>query len=176
MPQTAGIKIENEVTECETVAEEKQVGFLKTRKGMSFNQEVADEILRRVIEGATIQAISREPGSPPAWQIYVWGMENPTFGEHLKRARQLRAEFFHDKAIDVAIEAKRKSDVSVAKLKSDTYKWAAEAGSPAQYGRKYLSEEHGKPAPTVIVIDTGIRRERSEPTIVIESTEIKEPE
>jgi hypothetical protein len=81
---------------------------------------------------------------------------NPTFDEEIKLARKQRAEYYHDKVIDLAEKITDDDNVAVAKFKADQYRWAAEKGDPASYGNK-IEHTGSNVAPSIIVF-TGIDR------------------
>ena len=89
----------------------------------------------------------------------------------MKGAMESRGFLFQDKAISAAEDARGDSSEEVAaqRLKVDTYKWAAEVNNPEVFGKKTKIE--GTTAPTVIVIETGIRREE-QPAIEVKATEV----
>ncbi len=122
-----------------------------------FSETTADQICMLVTEGHTLKEISKIKGMPPMHIIYSWTRNNKKFKEDLHVARQDRAHFYHDHAIDVAMETRRKIDVPVNKFKVETLKWAAEKGNASTYGSKTVHE--GNPeAPIQFIIDTGVRR------------------
>lgn len=123
-----------------------------------FSQLVSDMILMHVIEGKSLKDISEMEGFPPRHIIYRWTREHPEFKDHLEIAKRDRASYFHDKALDIAMAVRTKTDAVTAKVKIDTLKWAAEKGSPSDYGNRQVVE--GNPdKPITIVVDTGIYRQ-----------------
>lgn len=123
-----------------------------------YSDTTAKQICMLVTEGYSIKEVAKIKGMPPMHIIYSWTRSNKQFKEELHIARQDRAHFYHDHAVDVAMETRRKLDVPVNKLKVDTLKWAAEKGNAGTYGSKTVHE--GNPeAPIQFIIDTGIKRE-----------------
>jgi hypothetical protein len=103
-------------------------------KRVPYNLEDARAILQLVREGNTIAGIGRMGQYPSASVIFTWLSKHPDFKEAMEQARVDRAEVFHDKALEVAEGVVDKEDVPAARLKIDTYKWAAEKGDKTRYG------------------------------------------
>lgn len=122
-----------------------------------YNQITAELICRFVREGKTLLAISQMEGMPPRHAIFTWKARYPEFKALVDQAKKDRAEYFADLAIEEA-ENSKESRVQSDRLRTETYKWAAEVGDREQFGR---SMKHtGDPAaPLGFIIDTGIRRD-----------------
>lgn len=114
-------------------------------------------ICNYVREGKSIAAIGRLNDMPAAALIYRWSAIRQDFREALDAAKTDRAEYYHDKVLEITEGITEKDDVPVAKVKIDTYKWAAEKGNPAKFGAK-ASNKIDAGAVTIIV-NTGIQRE-----------------
>jgi hypothetical protein len=136
-----------------------------------YSQVTCDAIIELLIEGHTLMDICKRDGFPPRGVVYAWRTKYKEFDERCKKAKELRAEAFHDKAIYVAEESK-KSTVHSDRLKVDTYRWAAEVGRPSEYGKQ--TKITGDPdAPVGFVISTGIERTQ-EPVQIDPSSEKKD--
>lgn len=122
-----------------------------------FNYDMAQLICQKIREGATLKSIGDDPTLPSLTVIHYWRRSNPTFDDEIKLARKDRAEYFHDKVLQIAGEVVDKDDVAVAKFKADQYKWAAEKGDPSSYGNK-IEHTGSNVAPTLVVV-TGISRD-----------------
>jgi transposase len=128
-----------------------------TRTEWPYNEVTKDCILMLVTEGKTIREIAAMEGYPPVHTIYAWVRRHEDFKREFELAKKDRASYFHDKAIEVAMDVETKTDAITSKVKIDTLKWAAERGSPSEYGSKTVHE--GNPdKPITFIIDTGIRR------------------
>jgi hypothetical protein len=123
-----------------------------------FNYELGLLICQKVREGWTLTKISEDPQFPSLHVMAHWRKINPTFDEEIKLARKHRAEYYHDKVIELAEQVTDDSNIAAAKFKAEQYKWAAEKGDPNSYGNKV--EVSGNVAPTSIVVYTGIERRR----------------
>lgn len=138
-----------------------------------FSKVCADQICMLITEGYTMKEIGKIDGMPPLHIMYSWTRENKDFKADITIARQDRAHFYHDHAIDTAMETKRNNQVPINKLKIDVMKWAAEKGNAGTYGNKTVHE--GNPeAPIQFIIDTGVRREAIEVKAEVEETIISE--
>jgi hypothetical protein len=130
-----------------------------------FNTAVA--ICQSIREGKTLKQIDDDPSLPSLTVVHYWRRNNATFDEEIKLARKDRAEYYHDRVLDLANSEMDKDDVPVAKFKADAYKWAAEKGDPASYGNK-IEHSGSNVAPTIVVV-TGIERK---PDIEVEYEEV----
>lgn len=133
-----------------------------------------EHICRFISEGKTLSLVARIEGMPPVHTIFAWQREYPEFRKQMKDARTARAEYFADKAIDTAEESKE-SRVQSDRLKTDTYKWAAEVNDRDTYGKQTKMSGEGL-AQVLIQIVTGVPQAEEKPAIVAESREIKEKE
>ena len=130
-----------------------------------FTQEIADEILERIIEGESLRAICKDEHLPNIVTVVRWvsaGYKDDA-QEHLKEfckqyahARELQSEVQFEEALDeareavrlVAIEAddsrKGSAVVQAQKLVVDTIKWRTGKMSPKKYGELVKLEHSGK--------------------------------
>jgi hypothetical protein len=135
------------------VLNRREVGDL-SRFRFDFDQGL--RICQAIREGKTIKQIGDDTSYPSLSVIAHWRKMNPTFDEEIKLARKQRAEYYHDKVIDLAEKITDDDNVAVAKFKADQYRWAAEKGDPASYGNK-IEHTGSNVAPSIIVF-TGIDR------------------
>lgn len=135
-----------------------------------FNFDTALLVCQKIREGATLKDIHEDPTLPELTVIHYWRRTNPTFDEEIKLARKERAEYYHDRVIQIANEVVDRDDVVVAKFKADQYRWAAEKGDPSSYGNK-VEHTGSNTAPSIVVV-TGIERK---PDVLVQAKS-KEPE
>ena len=121
-----------------------------------FQLETAMLICQAIREGATLKSIGDNPAFPSLTVVHYWRRSNATFDEEIRMARKDRAEYYHDKVLEIAEDTIDRDDVVVAKFKADQYKWAAEKGDPSSYGNK-IEHSGSNVAPTIVVM-TGIDR------------------
>jgi hypothetical protein len=124
-------------------------------KEWRYSEAMGDSILKEVIEGATFSKIAKMKGFPPVVSMYKWMLNHEEFRENIKAARRMRAEMFHDKAIDIADGTTDKDEVLVNKLKIDTYKWAASVNDKETFGH---GQATGGGSGVTIIVNTGIER------------------
>jgi hypothetical protein len=126
-----------------------------------YTVELGNEICDLVRQGHSILHIGSLPDFPTTSAIYGWAHTHPDFREKLECARRDRAEFFHDKVLELVGDGDIEKDaVPGIKLAVDTYKWAAEKNDPDRYGSK--RPENTQQGPTVIMIDTGFNSRKLE--------------
>ncbi len=124
-----------------------------------YTLEYGDAICNLVREGKTFAQISKQIGIP-THTIYHWRTLHPDFNQRLLAARADRADFFHNKIVEVVenLDDVSEDRSSMEKLKIDSYKWLAGVDNPDIYGNK--TKISGDPnAPLQIILDTGIRRD-----------------
>lgn len=124
-----------------------------------YSLEIADAIINLVRQGKTYTSICTMEGFPPLHIFYQWRSIHPDFSKRLQDARADRANYFHDKAVDVldSAEGITKDEVPGAKLRFDGYMKLAEKGSPSEFGNKIEHVGDGI-APKMIILNTGINR------------------
>jgi hypothetical protein len=134
-----------------------------------FNMDTALLVCQKIREGATLKQIGDDPALPNLTVIHYWRRSNLSFNEEIKLARKERAEYYHDKVLEIAEETVDRDEVTVAKFKTDQYRWAAEKGDPSSYGNK-IEHSGSNTAPSIVIV-TGIKRE-----LDIEVTEYEQVE
>jgi hypothetical protein len=124
-----------------------------------FNLNMAAAICQAIREGRTLKSLHSDPEYPDLSVIHYWRRTNATFDEEIKLARKERAEYYHDKVLDLADNTPAERDeIALSKFRADQYKWAAEKGDPGSYGNKI--EHTGSNTAPAMVIVTGIKRTR----------------
>ncbi len=120
-----------------------------------YNQVSHDAITLEIMAGRTMLEISKMEGFPTLRAMQGWLIKYEDFRRDMDKAREIRAGYYHDSAIDKA-EKVKKNTVAQTKLQVDTYKWAAEKGDPSRYGNQ--TKIVGDPdRPVQILVETGIR-------------------
>jgi len=125
-----------------------------------FNLETASLMCQHIREGRTLKSIGDDVEFPSLQVIHYWRRTNATFDAELKLARKDRAEYYHDKVLDIANTITDKEDIPVARFQTDQYKWAAEKGDPASYGNK-IEHSGSNIAPTYVVV-TGVPKRKAD--------------
>lgn len=116
-------------------------------------------LCQKVAEGKSITRIcSEDPTMPSYATLSRWRRLYPEIDQMLDRAREDRAEFLRDRALEEAMAATDKNDTPAQGLKFEANKWAASVDAPKRYGQK--NKVDVAVAATMLVVDTGINRER----------------
>ena len=110
--------------------------ILNPNEKHSYTVELRDQILMLVTEGRTMREVSAEIGIP-YYVLYGWTRAYKEFKSGLKQARKDRAEYYHDKVLEIADNTTNKN-VRPNKLKVDAYRWAASVGSRRSRSRRKL--------------------------------------
>ena len=138
-----------------------------------FHADIAVWICQEVRMGKTLTEIGEDKRFPPYEVISHWRRMHPLFDDQLKLARRDRAEGYHDKIIDMADRLNEtggimsKEEIAAKKISMDAYKWAAEKNDPDSFGKKQ-EIRHENTAPTTIVVNTGIVRNK--PDVIVNDT------
>lgn len=142
----------------EVIDEKNQIDLSKYR----FSMEQAMRICQAIREGKTLMQIAEDSTFPSIHVISYWRKLNTQFDEEIRLARKQRAEYYHDKVLELANTISDDDNVAVAKFKADQYRWAAEKGDPSSYGNK-IEHTGSNVAPSIIVY-TGI--DRRQPDVI----------
>lgn len=122
-----------------------------------YNMETALLVCQKIREGMTYKSICQEIGLDLS-VLHYWMRAYPQFNEEIRLARQDRADYYHDRVLEVTDSVQDKEEVPVAKFKVDQYKWAAEKGNPEAYGQKTQVSGTIENKVSMIVLNTGIKR------------------
>lgn len=133
----------------------------------TYSTMLADHICGMLREGRTLQDICRQPDMPSINRIYGWLNMYPDFKRRYQMARKDRADHFHDKALDIALNVSHKDDVPAAKLAVDTLKWAAEKANPENYGQKTEVKQTSAQSVT-ITLHTGVLDTKMPDDIIVD--------
>jgi hypothetical protein len=113
------------------------------RRGRKFKWHyslaIAEEICALIVEGASVEAVSKRPGIPSRWVIDRWRWEQEEFNSMIADARELRRQLYEEKMIEMLDYLNLGISISIAqyRLKLSFYKWAAKVcGEPATFGKK----------------------------------------
>ena len=142
-------------------------GPLTPTSDYAFSYEKALYICQLVKQGKTMAQICMEPHMPPLHVISHWQRTDRMFAEELKLARKERAEYYHDRVMEIAqtAETAHKDAVAGLALSMKAYQWGAERAKPEAYGAKVTHEGSTEKPILMRVINTGISR--GKPDIVI---------
>jgi len=114
----------------------------KPGRPSTFSQEIADEIVRRMIEGESLTDICKGPKMPPRVTVYAWFDRYPEFYQRCARAREALADYLVDQIEDLAKET-TEENVQSMKVKISTKQWRAMKLAPRFYSDKAQIEVTG---------------------------------
>ena len=75
---------------------------LPAKRQVAYSAQIAEKILLKVADGATLREIATEPGMPTKSTIHRWIMKYPDLAQAWKAARELSASTLEDEALDMA--------------------------------------------------------------------------
>lgn len=146
----------------------------KTGRPSQFNQDVADVICERIVEGQSLREIVRDPVMPASSTVFKWLSQFLSFAEQYTRAREAQADTIFDEILDIADNAQNdwmeragedggtslvenRESIRRAQLRIDARKWMAGKLRPKKYSDKLELEHSGKDgAPLVPIINVRI--------------------
>jgi len=127
---------------------------------VSYTHEIGDRIVDALARGKSLTDISKDASMPPISAIRLWRAQNPEFKRRMELAYRDRAEYYHDEAIAIAMQAitAPKEMQPGLKLAVSTLQWAAEKDDSQRYGAK--KESSGNGGGITVIIDTGVKTQQ----------------
>jgi hypothetical protein len=139
----------------------------KTGRPSKFTLKLADEICRRISDGASLRSICRDPDMPNGQTVWRWLRENDSFSEQYTRATKERAEAFSEDIIEISDNGEddweevqtrgggsyfrpNREVIERSKLRVDTRKWLMAKMKPKKYGDKLDVTSDGERLPQPI--------------------------
>ena len=114
----------------------------KPGRPSTFREEIADEIVRRMIEGENLTQICRDEHMPPRVTVYAWFDSRPEFYARCARAREALADYLVDDIEQMAKKA-TKEDLEQVKLQISVAQWRAMKVAPRIYSDRSKTEVSG---------------------------------
>jgi hypothetical protein len=114
----------------------------KPGRKTTFREEIADEIVRRMIEGESLTDICRSKGMPPRVTVYAWFDARPEFYARCARAREALADFLVDEIQGLA-DTTTEENVQSRKVQISTKQWRAMKLAPRFYSDRAQVEHTG---------------------------------
>lgn len=102
---------------------------------IEFTQETANYICEQLSIGRSLISISKDTNVPSYATIYRWRKNNKDFDTSIAHAREIQADYFLDKQIEIADNA-TVEDYLLRKFQADNLKWVASKLQPKKYGDK----------------------------------------
>lgn len=105
-----------------------------------YDSKVAEAVLMKIADGATLREIAREPGMPTKSTVQRWIMKYPELAQAWKAARELSASSLEEESLDMARVLKRQSGFTGTKIRAfevamNQFRWSASHRDPATYGQ-----------------------------------------
>jgi transposase-like protein len=146
--------------------------MVRSSKYCTYNKLHAEMICDRVAMGESISKICEEKNMPSYTTLMKWAREHEEFAIMYQQAKEERADSYFSKVLEEAdlADGVTKEFIASHKLRSDTYKWAAQVSKPREYGNK--SVVSGDIGTVTIRVETGIRRPGDE--VLEAAQEVKE--
>lgn len=107
-------------------------GTRKRGRPVTYTQEVADEICRRLAEGETLRSICRDLDVPISTVLGWVRDDREGFAAQYARARDIGYEVMADELIEIADRGSE--DWQRDRLRVDTRKWVLARALPKKYG------------------------------------------
>lgn len=106
----------------------------------TYNQETADAICERLMEGESLRSICLGDDMPSLSTVMKWRVDNEAFSEQYAHARETQADVLADQVVHIADTA---TDPHLARLQMDARKWYAGKMKSKLYGDKQQVEHSG---------------------------------
>ena len=84
-----------------------------------YDKVMGDFICNLIRQGKTMKQIGERTDTPTLSVIQYWRRTFPLFDEEIIWARKARAEYYHDKVVEIADNVMEKDEIPVAKYKTD---------------------------------------------------------
>ena len=129
-----------------------------TGRPTDYSAELAADICERLVDGSSLRAVCRSESMPSISTVMKWVTLHPDFAEQYAISVDERAVGMFEDMFDIADGVEPDpSEVSKAKLRIDTRKWALARMNPKKYGDKIQQEVTGADGGPLIV-QTGVPR------------------
>ena len=122
----------------------------------AYSELILEIICNQLVEGKSIKEICAAPDMPSYSTLCSWKRNIPGVEDKLHQAREDRAEYLRDEAMEEILECDEDT-VASASAKHKALVWAAGVDN-ARYSPK-AKLEATLVAPTQIIVNTGIRRD-----------------
>jgi hypothetical protein len=107
-------------------------------KGRStYSFDLAKKICEKLAGGNTLTEICKSKQMPASSTVRKWVLEHSDFGEIYTCAREMQAEHYADKILEIQEKVKRgEIDPSAARVSIDALRWYVSKLKPSTYGDK----------------------------------------
>ena len=123
----------------------------KVGRPTTYNEEIANEILERIVLGESLRSIVKDDHMPVISTVFRWMSHNEEFSKQYTRAKEEQAELLADEIVAISDEAETvvktygdgmtevvfdSTAVARNRLRIDARKWVASKLKPKRYGDK----------------------------------------
>lgn len=109
-----------------------------------YSPELAADICSRLASGSSLRAICALEAMPCMSSVFLWLTKYPDFSDNYAKAQKERSSAMFEEMFEIGDEVKADpAEVSKAKLRVDTRKWALARMDPKKYGDKITQEVTG---------------------------------
>lgn len=115
------------------------------------------EIAMEIANGKTFYQLDKLKQFPSTRTVFYWYARDQEFKTLIDEARRVRAEFYHDKLVEVA-EDVEEDNARSSKVKADVYKHLMGVNDKERFGQ--APKQADVPSTINIVFNTGINREQ----------------
>ena len=123
----------------------------------SFTQEIADQILERLMDGESLRTVCSDEGMPNRATVFRWLAADKAFRDQYALAREVQAEALFDDILRIADDGendwmtKRRGELEIevvnheaihrSRLRVDVRRWMAGKLAPKKYGEATSQRE-----------------------------------
>lgn len=129
----------------------------RTGRPTLFNKELAEKILEGIAGGESLRKVCSKQGMPDERSVYRWLWKDEEFCRNYARAREFRADFLAEEALEIADDDSKdilqvgeggdirsltnSAAVQRSKLQFEARKWAAGQMAPKRWGQQNIKNE-----------------------------------
>lgn len=121
------------------------------RTYVRYSPKIAQAICERLAQGEVWARISANDQMPAYSTLYDWRDRYPEFAAALNRAREMAADYFADRVLEVA-EGATSATASGDRLRVGALQWRAAKAAPHVYGRKAEDRDRREPRKIVVTV------------------------
>jgi hypothetical protein len=114
-----------------------------------YSPKLGQAICQRLAQGEVWARICEHEQMPAYATLYSWRDRYPEFAEALARAREMAADFFADRVMEVA-EGATSATASGDRIRVGALQWRAAKAAPHLYGRK--AEDRVEPRKIIVTV------------------------
>lgn len=102
-----------------------------------YSPELAADICERLASGSSLRAICASDEMPSMSSVFLWMSKYEDFSENYAKAQKERSTALFEEMFEIGDDVKADpAEVSKAKLRVDTRKWALARMDPKRFGDK----------------------------------------